>query len=88
MYDFPIDIMREVYKDAVRDFTAKGITMAGDMTMLKLNEGYYNIMNKLVKLADEGILNIKLNLYTALHEADGFKEELEIKERFSTGNIR
>ena len=88
MYDFPLEIMRDIYSDVVHDFTAKGITMAGDMTMLKLNEDYYKIMDKLTVLADEGILNIKLNLYTALHEADGFEAELEMKERFSSGNIR
>ena len=88
MCDFPIENLREMYGDIIKDLLSQGITMVGDLTTLKLTDSYYEILDKLTTLNDEGGMNIKLNIYTSIHEFDGFENELKLKEKYSKGNIR
>lgn len=83
MFDFPDDQIEEIIGDLMAGLAEQGVTMVGDMNADGYTELYHKRYTLLKKMAEEGKLTSRVNVYTALDENTDFVTEKKWMNEFS-----
>ena len=81
MYDFPIDVMKEIYSDFFSSIAKKGLTSVGDIFPAELSQDYLDLFERLKQMEKSGDITARLNMYSRLFPEDNYDAEVSLRKK-------
>ncbi|MDR0851718.1 MAG: amidohydrolase [Clostridiales Family XIII bacterium] len=88
LYDFPKEVLKEIYSDLLTSIAKNGITAFGEVTPSFLNQTTYNQFDALAEFERDGKLTARLHLYSDLLSIDSdAAKELKTANRYHSDKL-